>query len=68
MILMVTIYCDNCAIVQVMYGIGFSVLISSIGLEYFCMRLWKAIRKNNMDGLIKLVKTGNFTLAGFEIL
>ena len=80
MIIMVQIYCEDCdgssrqsglwygAGNQVMFGLGFSLLFFSIGLEYFCIKLWKTTRKNNMDGLIKLVKIGNFALAAFEFI
>ena len=69
MILMVKIYCDEWgAKYQVLYGIGFSVLFTSIGLKFFCIKLWKTIKTKNMDRLIKLVKNGNYTLAGFEVI
>lgn len=68
MILMVQIYCDDCAGDKVMYGIGFSILISSIFSKYFCIRLYQTIAGNNRSRIIKLVKIVNFTFAVFELL
>ena len=68
MILMAKIYCEECEPRGLMYGIGFPALFLSFGLKYYCIQLWKAIRNNNMDGLIFLVKIGNFILSGFEVL
>ena len=66
MILMAKIDCDYCT--NALYGVGFSVLFSGIGLKYFCLQLWKTIRNQNMDGLIKLVKIGNLIFAGVKDL
>ena len=66
MILLAKTDCENSA--EVMYGVGFSVIFFSIGLMYFCIQLWKTIRKNNMDGLIKVVKIGTLIFAGVKDL
>ena len=66
MILLAKTDCEDSA--EVMYGVGFSVIFFSIGLMYFCIQLWKTIRKNNMDGLIKVVKIGTLIFAGVKDL